>query len=188
MQSGEAVSHEEQMTLSPSPAPAATSVSATSLASLPTLSPSLASSPPVSSPSIASSPPITSPVSPTSLSSLRTTSSAALLHLEKQASLANKLRLSKILGNHAATPPFDVRSSLIGDDDDDGRSDIRVLSPSLVNSQVLSKTRPLSPDPPDPPGTHLPNGEGLGGAETERRQNTGKTDEDGEKTTKGRGR
>ncbi|KAK7081719.1 hypothetical protein SK128_014569, partial [Halocaridina rubra] len=161
MQSVEVLNHEEQMTLSPSPASVAASLSLTSpsLASVP--SPSLASSPPVSSPSLASSPPITSHISSsqlTSISNLRSTSS--LLHLDKQASLAQKLRLGKILTNHAPPPSFAVRASLIGEEDDDGRSDIRVLSPSLVNSQVLSKTRPLSPDPPESPAmTYLHNGE-----------------------------
>ncbi|XP_045617188.1 uncharacterized protein [Procambarus clarkii] len=201
MQSGEVIDHEEQMTLSPSPAPADASppITGPPLASLPANSPSLASSPPVTSPSLASSPPLTSQISPslTSKSNLRTTSS--LLQHEKQASLANKLRLSKILGNHAHSQSFNIRSSLIGEDDDEGRSDIRVLSPSLVNSQVLSKTRPLSPDPPDPPITSLHTGERLGVAAVEggggggRRaaepQGPGRPAHDtNDKTAKGRGR
>ncbi|CAL4078031.1 unnamed protein product, partial [Meganyctiphanes norvegica] len=106
-----------------------------------------ASGHPVSSPSLASSPPITTQTSPilhTSISHIPA-SSPVMHHLDKNTSLATKLRLSKFLDDQA----YPLRASLYHPVQDDGN--IRVLSPALVNSQVLPRTRPLSPDPLLPP-------------------------------------
>ena len=162
--------HDPQMTLAP-PCPSHTYNTCSSISSPAPSSFATPLPPAVSSPSVASSPPLTSHIAAshlTSISNLREdVSSSTLFHhpmvettslgdttnlqAHKQAALANKLRLSKVLD-----PQYE-RTSLgmgvgvgvgVSVDVDDGRSDIRVLSPSLVNSQVLSKTRPLSPSPP----------------------------------------